>query len=118
MTLFRVTIEVGNLQGTRWEPLEALVDTGATRTKAPRDLLTRLGLTPEDTREARLADGRVIQRDVGEARIRLLGKQHTNLITFGEPGEDPLLGSLTLETFSLAVDPVNQRLVPVRDMEL
>ena len=50
--------------------------------------------------------------------IRIDGEQHPNLVTFGEPGEDPLLGSVTLETFSLAVDPVNKRLEPVHSLEL
>lgn len=118
MAIFHVTIEVGDLRGTIWEPMEALVDTGSTRTKAPRDLLVRLGITPTDTRAVRLANGQIIQREVAEARIRLHGKHYTNLVTFGEPGEEPLLGSLTLETFSLAVDPVNRRLVPVEDLEM
>ncbi|MFQ5880385.1 MAG: aspartyl protease family protein, partial [Dehalococcoidia bacterium] len=46
MGTFRVTIEVGDPQGERFEAVEALVDTGATYSVAPRSLLERLGVRP------------------------------------------------------------------------
>ena len=35
-------------------------------------------------------------------------------VVFAEEGSEPLLGAVTLEMFLLGVDPVRQRLVPVR----
>jgi len=34
-------------------------------------------------------------------------------VVFGDEGVEALLGAATLETFSLAMDPVRRRLVPV-----
>lgn len=115
---FHVTIEVSDLTGDRWEPVEVLVDSGATYTKVPRALLQRLGITPTDHRDAQIADGRLIRRDLAHAMIRLHQGRTINPITFGEAGEEPLLGCITLESLSLGVDPVNQRLIPVLALEL
>lgn len=115
---FHVTIEVSDLTGDHWEPVEVLVDTGATYTKVPRALLQRLGITPTDHRDAQIADGRLIRRDLGEALIRFDHRRSPNPVTFGEIGEEPLLGCITLESLSLGVDPVNQRLIPVVALEL
>ncbi|MDQ7828606.1 MAG: aspartyl protease family protein [Armatimonadota bacterium] len=58
MGTFRVTLELGDPQGHRWEALDAVVDTGASYTWAPRDVLQRLGVTPQFRREFVTADGR------------------------------------------------------------
>ncbi len=118
MTVFHVTLEVADPQGASWEPVHALADTGATFTKVPREVLDRLGIAPAATTEARIADGRTIQRQLGEARLRIEGRQVPDIVTFGEPGEEPLLGSHTLEAARLAVDPVNRRLIPVPVFEM
>ena len=39
MRHFRVTVQIGNRAGERFERIEALVDTGATYTWIPRDVL-------------------------------------------------------------------------------
>jgi len=57
MGAFRVRIEVGDAKGERFEALEALVDTGATYTWIPRDILERLGHTAEQEWDFVLADG-------------------------------------------------------------
>jgi len=58
MGSFRVRIEIANPEGARVEAVEALVDTGATYTMVPRDLLQRLGVQPEEEWPLVLADGR------------------------------------------------------------
>lgn len=118
MGTFSVTIEIGPLQGGRWEPIEAVVDTASTLTKVPRQVLSNMGIRPTARREARLANGQTVQREIGNALIRLNGEENANPVSFGEPGEDPLLGAVTLESFGLAVDPVNHRLIPVPNLEL
>lgn len=50
MGSFRVQIEIGDPAGSRFDRLEALVDTGATYTWVPRDFLERLGIPPEEER--------------------------------------------------------------------
>ena len=42
-----------------------------------------------------LADGRLIEADVGEARATVSGESVTTQVAFGEDGSPPLLGALT-----------------------
>jgi clan AA aspartic protease len=113
MGAFRVSFEIGTPQGTRFETVGGLVDTGAAYTWMPGELLRRLGVAPNRTLPFGLADGTVIERDIGETRVRLNGRELTTLVVFGDEASVPLLGAYTLEGFALAVDPVNRRLVPV-----
>ncbi len=113
MGTFRVTVEVGDAQGGRYESVDAMVDTGATYSWVPTDILARLGVKPEFTRQLVTADGRVIERDMAETRVRLDGQERTTMVVFGDEGSIPLLGAYTLEGFGLAADPVGKRLIPV-----
>jgi len=110
---FRVTIEVGDPQGQRWQPVEALVDTGATYTWLPASLLRSLGVTPSLRFPFILADGRRIEREMAETKVRIDGQERTTLVVFGDERTEALLGAYTLEGFGLAPDPLNRRLVPV-----
>jgi len=113
MATFRVPIEVGPMDQSRFERIEALVDTGATYTVVPCDVLERLGIVPQFRRRFRVADGRAVEMDVAWVIIRVEGQFTYTLCVFGEPGTDALLGAFTLEGLGLGVDPVNQRLVPI-----
>ncbi len=113
MSVFRVTIEVQDARGDGFEPLDALVDTGATWTWIPRGILARLGYTPTLKRSLRTADNRIIERDAGWIRLRIGEETSPSLCIFGDNGSEVLLGAFTLDGFSLAPDPVNERLVPV-----
>jgi len=110
---FRVQIEIGPMDQSRFERIEALVDTGATYTVVPRDVLERLGISPQFRRRFRVADGRVVELDMAWAVVRAEGEMTYTICVFGEPGMDALLGAFTLEGLGLGVDPINQRLVPV-----
>ncbi|MDP2948553.1 MAG: retroviral-like aspartic protease family protein [Chloroflexota bacterium] len=111
MGTFHYAIEVGDPQGTRFERVEALVDTGASYTVAPAPMLQQLGVTPHDRVVFFLADGRQIERDVGQTWVRIDGRSVITLVVFGDEGADTLLGAYTLEGLRLGVDPANQRLV-------
>ena len=99
--------------GERFEPIEALVDTGATYTWVPRDVLERLGVVPEEEWPFVLADGREVRYPMAWISIRLGERVQPTIAVFGEPGSEPILGVVTLEEFRLAADPVNRRLVSV-----
>ena len=107
-----VTIDVGDMRGERFEPVEVMVETGATFTTVPANLLRRLGVNPQRTMQVRLADGSVVNDQVCDTVIRLEGQTFFTPISFGREGEPNLLGVVALETALLAVDPVEQRLVP------
>lgn len=107
-----VTIEVGDAREERFESLEVLVDTDATYTQVPGSLLRRLGIPVRWEADVRLADGNIVTDQIGQAAIRLADKTFFTPVTFGREGEPNLLGVVALETALLAVDPVEQRLVP------
>ena len=97
----------------RTETLNGLVDTGATFSSAPTRVLTGLGATPQRTIRLRLADGRIVQHEVGELLTELAGVRATVMCIFGPADSTVLIGAHTLEAFLLAVDPIEKRLVPV-----
>ncbi|HEY7269861.1 MAG TPA: clan AA aspartic protease [Dehalococcoidia bacterium] len=113
MGSFNVEVEIGDPSGTRFESVEALVDTGAAYTCIPSDVLTRLGVRPTDRRTFELADGRMTSYGFAFATIRLQGKVQPTPVIFGDEGSGALLGVVTLEEFSLGIDPMNQQLIEV-----
>lgn len=112
MGTFSYTIEVGDPQGERFEALDALVDTGATYTTMPATILERLGVQRTERRQFRLADERVVERDVGQTWVRIDGRAFVRVVVFSE-GDQALLGADSLEGFGLVVDPIGRRLIPV-----
>jgi len=113
MGTFRVSIEVGDPAGQRYEAVEALVDTGATYATLPAPLLQSLEVVPHTRDTFVLADGRRVERDIGRTWIRVDGRTELTLVVFGEPATPPLLGAYVLEGLRLAADPVGRRLMPV-----
>ncbi len=111
---FRVPIHIARGQGEHSETLQALVDTGSTFTWIPRDVLERLGVSPEQEWPFELADGREHRYPVAWVRIRLEGRrEQPTIVVFAPAGSEPILGVVTLEEYLLAVDPVHHRLIPV-----
>ena len=94
------------------ETLEALVDTGAMFTVIPTPILERLGVRPFRTMPVRFASGHLDQWRMGQVEAELDGQRMPILCLFGSPDAPPLIGCHTLEAFLLAVDPVEQKLVP------
>jgi predicted aspartyl protease len=115
---FNVTIEVAAGPDGPFEPIDAMVDTGATFTVVPASILRRLGV--EVTRQVGfvLADGTRIERDAGWMVVRVDGEESPSPVVFGEDDAPVLLGAVTLEVLLLGVDPVNERLVPVDGLML
>ena len=90
-----------------------MVDIGpATYTIVPAARLRELGVTPIDTVRLTLADGRPIDRPMGEAKATINDRTITTVVVFGDDNARPLLGAYTLEGLRLAVDPFNGVLVP------
>ena len=112
MSVLRHSIEVGDLTGTRFQSMDAIVDTGATFTVVPARILSELGVMPNRKVRFRLADGSQLDRDVGETMVRVLDYQAIRMVAFGSNDAPALLGSDTLEGLLLTVDPVRERLVP------
>ena len=112
MGTFSWPLRISSMDSQRSRDIEATVDTGAAYTTLPTRMLRELGITPMGKRRFLLADGRRIEMDYGEARATVDGENVTTLVVFGEEDAPALLGAYTLEGLALAVDPVEQRLVP------
>lgn len=118
MGMLEIIIEIGDPAGRTFEQLQVIVDTGSTNTVIPREILERLGVPVTDTKPTRIADGLIITSHIGDTIIRLEGQTFPTPVTFAEPGEPAVLGVIALERAALAVDPLEQRLVPTNLMRL
>ena len=113
MGIFNVYIGVGHPEGSDFEQVLALVDTGATHSVMPASLLEGLGISPAIQRPVRLAEGRRAMHDIGQGRFSYRGEEWTCPVVFG-PEDQYLLGATTLEAFALVVDPNGKELIPAR----
>lgn len=91
-----------------------LVDSGATYTLLPLEVWQDLGLKPKRTAVFTLADGTMLERQVSECHLTLpQGEGHTPVV-LGEPGDQALLGVVTLEILGLVLNPFTRELQPMR----
>ena len=112
MGMFEVSIGVGNVDGGDSHEVEVLVDTGALHTVLPSELLQYLEVKPKSVRPVRFGDDRIEMWELGQARISYGDEEWVCPVYFSDSGRR-LMGSTTLEAFSLMVDPVNKTLVPM-----
>ncbi len=116
MGLFEVNVKVANPASPEHiRGIALLVDTGATLSWVPRNLLQSLGVRPTSRLAFQLAEGRRLERDVGGALFTIDGRTLPISVAFAEPGEEAVLGATALEALGFAVDPVERKLVP-RDL--
>jgi clan AA aspartic protease len=112
MGLTRVRAEVANpLNPRRRTTLAFLLDSGATFSAIPASKLEKLGIRPSGERTFFLANGQLVKRRVGEARITFQKQTATCVVMFGEEGDTTLMGVTTLENLGLIFDPLRQKIV-------
>ena len=88
-----------------------MVDTGSEYTWIAESALRDLGIKPEKTIQARMANGTVVERELGFAFI-LVGRFFTiTQVVFAQRGDLLLLGAQTLEELNVRVDPNSKQLV-------
>ena len=114
MSTFTVQASLSNPDHVvRAVTVDLLVDTGATYTLLPAEVVAALELATPYEQPAVLASGEEIIYHVGEVRFRLGGEERVTVFFLGPLGSRALLGAVTLEQFGLAADPVNRRLIRV-----
>jgi predicted aspartyl protease len=93
--------------------LQFLVDSGATYTLLPFDVWQGIGLTSKRSVTFSLVDGTKVERKVSECHVALdVGEGHSPVI-LGEPGDEALLGVVTLENLGLVFNPFTRTLHPM-----
>ena len=91
-----------------------MVNTGSTYSFIPASMLRELGIIPTRTMGFRLANGQEIDYEVGRVVLRINGYAEVTPVCFGQDGNTPLIGVVTLEELGLAVDPAGRRLIDLR----
>ena len=114
MGIFRTTIAIENSErrGPKQELADTLVDTGSEFTWVPRAVLETLEIAPVRTQRFVVADGRVLEREIGFAIVHAGGTMAPDLVVFAEGGDMVLLGAHSLEGLNMHIDPVHKQLVP------
>ena len=110
MGTFRTTIEVAASADGPFEAIDALVDSGATYA-LPSALLEMIGVARARKRTFVIAHGSVHELEMGLAWVRLRGEESPSWVVFGPDSAEPLLGAVTLEEFTLGIDPVRGELI-------
>jgi len=113
-----ITYLEGTVSGStgKQASVEFLVDSGANYTLLPEPIWKSIELSPKRRMTFTLADGTHIERDVSEVHIAIpQGEGHTPVI-LGEPGDEALLGAVTLEELGLVLNPFQRSLHPARMM--
>ena len=110
---FHVTAKFASLAAPdRTEEVSLLVDTGATLSWIPIDILERLGAVAYSRLPFTRTDGRRLERDTTVVLLTIDGRKAPVTVAFGEPGEGPVLGATALEGLGFTVDSLAQRLIP------
>ena len=100
--------------GSGHQRVRFLVDSGAMYSVLPSGAWRRLGLRPKRAIELTLADGTCIRRDVSECRFALEGLDAWSPVILGRQRDAALLGTVTLESLGLVLDPLRRTLKPMR----
>ena len=87
-----------------------LVDSGAVYSLLPDGVWQTIGLQPKRTMAFTLADGTQVQRDVSECHISLAQGDGSSPVILGNPGDEALLGVVTLEVLGLMLNPFQRTL--------
>jgi len=96
-----------------FEKVEFLIDSGANFSVVPSVVLERLGIRPFAQQEFRLTDGSKIVRKKGAALYRYGERVGGADVIFGKEGDCSLLGTFTLASLGLFLDPFRRELKPL-----
>ncbi len=113
--MVEVAVEIANPRlPERRVQVTLLADTAATYSMIPRPFLEQIGVVPTERLEFEIADGRRIEREVGQANFLWDGRERTSVVIFGSSSDAAVLGVVALESLGLEVDPTNKQLRPAK----
>lgn len=102
---------IGRRRRNPWRGLW-LVDSGASTTRVPGNVLRELGVRPIRRDRHELAVGPKAAFDVGGAQVTLRGVTVITEVRFGPAAAAPLLGAITRHSANLVRDARRAELVP------
>jgi aspartyl protease family protein len=112
--MVHVDADVSADAGSPRRAVRFLVDSGAAYSVLPHAVWTALGLRATRTMDFVLADGTTIRRDVSHAMFTYAGIHAPSPVVLGEPDDDAVLGTVTLESMGLVMNPFERTLRPMR----
>lgn len=114
MGIFRTSVVIAHYADStsRRELTNVMVDTGSEFNWIPRSVLEELEVQPERDDSFETADGRILRRQVGFARIFAAGRSAIAPVVFAEDADMVLLGAVGLESLNLRIDLGRKELVP------
>lgn len=119
MRLFKTKLILSSVSSPeRVMEFEGLVDTGATMSFVPAQILEFLQSPKLGRMKFRCADGRIIERQLGLVIGRHDSRQAGFSVAFAEADDEPSIGVTALESLGLTVDPVQQKLIPTVGLAL
>jgi predicted aspartyl protease len=119
MGTFTAKLRVWNpASPARVEELDVLVDTGAAYSWVSRARLEPLGIRPVRRMQFRTIEGHMIERDLAPVFVATGGFTGGDNVVLAEAGDMEALGSHTLESLGVTVDPVSKKLVPTVGLAL
>jgi predicted aspartyl protease len=114
MGLTHVNARIANpARPSKTASVRLLVDSGAVYSVVPASILRRLGIRAHSSRTFILADGTEITRRIGDATFLLEGYRAASPVIFGQKDDSALLGTVSLESLGLILDPLKRVLRPL-----
>ncbi len=98
----------------KFADVEFLIDSGAVYSLVPGKILDELGIDPYKEMSFSLADGSIIKRRISSAYFEFQNEGGPAPVIYGEEGDTALLGSTTLESIGLILNPFTRTLHPMR----
>ena len=113
-----VLVKAKFFKNDKVEEVEAIVDTGSTFTKIPKNVADKLGIEGKEEVKVKIGDGKIISRKLDIVEIEIEGIKRQIYVTIGGESEVPVIGYTTLEILGLKVNPVEKKLEKVTAIEL
>lgn len=113
MGRFQVRVGIKGPKNDRFEQLNAWVDNRPGHMIVPATVLERLGYTPTRRRYFILEDGGEALLGTCKIAVRISGQTRLVSCLFDEEDGEVRLGSNTLQTFNLEVNPADETLMPM-----
>ena len=98
------------ITGKKEREVDLLIDTGSTHTWVDKTILKAIGVERRGRHKFKTMEGKILERDIGEAKINLMDKETSTIVVFAEPGDAEVLGFYALEGLMLEFDHASGRL--------